>query len=121
MGDNEGMETTTITANHDIEVGAIFEYSWGYDQTNVDYFEVIARTAKTVKIRKIGKETVDGSEGFMSCKVRPVPGKFVSERVFTKRPYLSTWRAENEWMLNFDFGIGKRVTADTETRESWYA
>jgi hypothetical protein len=35
----------TITPHHaDIyEPGAILEYSWGYDQTNIDYFMVLKR------------------------------------------------------------------------------
>jgi hypothetical protein len=116
------METTTATpTTHDIVVGDIFEYSWGYDQTNVDYFEVVATTAKTVKIRKIGAHSVPGSEGFMSDKCVPVPGKFVSETILTKRPYLSTWRGENIWMLSFDFGCGERIAPTEATRRSWYA
>jgi hypothetical protein len=113
--------TTTVTANHDIVVGDIFEYSWGYDQTNVDYFEVVGVTPKTVKIRKIGAASVPDSEGFMSDKCVPVPGKFVRDEVLVKRPYLSTWRGENIWMLNFDFGCGERVKPGESTRRSWYA
>lgn len=36
-----------------IAIGDIFVCSWGYDQTNIDFYQVIKRTAKTVSVRKI--------------------------------------------------------------------
>lgn len=51
--------------------GAIFCYSWGYDQANVDYFQVIERCGLMVTVARIGQEVVRGSEGFMSERVRP--------------------------------------------------
>lgn len=38
-----------------IEVGDIYYTSWGYEQTNVDFVMVTARTPKTVKYVAIGK------------------------------------------------------------------
>lgn len=42
------METATVemTPHHaeQYEVGAILESSWGYDQTNIDFFVVVKRT-----------------------------------------------------------------------------
>ena len=42
------------TANHGVKVGDVFRSSWGYDQTNIDYYEVIAVTGKTATICEIG-------------------------------------------------------------------
>ena len=36
-----------------VEIGTIFVCSWGYDQTNVDFYQVVKRTAKMVTVRKI--------------------------------------------------------------------
>lgn len=41
------------------KVGDILESSWGYDQTNVDFYEVVGVTNKSVKIEKIGNTAVD--------------------------------------------------------------
>ena len=40
--------------NHGVVVGDVFKCEWGYDQTNIDYYEVIAVTGKTATICRIG-------------------------------------------------------------------
>ena len=60
------------------QVGDILISSWGYDQTNVDYYQVIERTAKMATIQKIGKEYLDS--GYPSEeKVMPVKDAFVGK------------------------------------------
>jgi hypothetical protein len=60
-------------------VGDVVSNSWGYDQTNVDFYQVVAVGKKSVKLRSIGCHTVPGSEGFMSCKVIPVKDNFLTK------------------------------------------
>lgn len=60
-----------------VKVGDIFYNSWGYDQTNIDWYQVVAvsPSGKTCKIREIEgkvKET-----GFMSGQTTPNKNKFV--------------------------------------------
>ena len=65
------MTNTTET----IQPGTIFISSWGYDQTNVDFFEVISATAKTVQLRPIAQDR--GPEtSFMSESVTPKAGQY---------------------------------------------
>ena len=54
----------------------IYRASWGYDQTNIDYYEVVSRTAKTVQLRPIAKRLVRAT-GDMSELVEPIPGKYI--------------------------------------------
>ena len=42
------------SANHGVKVGDVFRSSWGYDQTNIDYYQVIAVTGKTATLSQIG-------------------------------------------------------------------
>lgn len=50
------------------EVGTIFVDSWGYDQTNVDYYQIIERpSAHFAIVRQIGSTIVEGSQG-MDCR-----------------------------------------------------
>ena len=63
-----------------IQVGTILVNSWGYDQTNVDAYEVIAKPSpQTVVIREIALQTIEDSEGHMSDTVKPVAGAFIGE------------------------------------------
>jgi hypothetical protein len=60
-----------------VAIGDIFEWSWGYDQTNLDYFEVVARRGRMLTVRELAQKTVPGSEGFMSDRRLPLPGQFL--------------------------------------------
>ena len=60
------------------KVGDIFKAVWGYDQTNVDYYEITKVIGKaTAEIRKIG--CMSEETGFMSGNSAPTPGKYVGE------------------------------------------
>ena len=61
-----------------VTVGTIFSESWGWEQTNVNFYEVVSRTEKMVTIREIGQKTV---------KEEPVAdkGKFISDETCRKK------------------------------------
>ena len=66
------------------KVGEILYCSWGYDQTNVDWYEVLAVTKASIKIRKISGRVIESGQG--SDKVVPVPGSAdPAAKVLTKR------------------------------------
>ncbi len=57
---------------HDLKVGDIITNSWGYDQTNVDMYQIVKATANYVWLQPIASEMVP-SEGHapMAGHVRP--------------------------------------------------
>jgi hypothetical protein len=58
-----------------LEVGDVLKASWGYDQTNVDWYEVVRLIGKTkVGIRPIAAESVETSS--MVGKCVPCPGQY---------------------------------------------
>lgn len=65
-----------------VKVGDIFSYSWGYEQTNVNYFQVVALKGKTqVIIREIAYKTTK-TNGLDSYMVAPCKDKFLSKSHF---------------------------------------
>jgi len=48
----------TVTASP-VKVGDIFYASWGYDQTNVDYYVVVRTTKAKAELKPIGYEVVE--------------------------------------------------------------
>ena len=68
------MPTTKQTASvsHSLKVGNILVASWGYDQTNIDFFEVLAVLPKSVKLVMINKRSVD--DNGPTVRVIPIPG-----------------------------------------------
>lgn len=63
--------------------GDILYGSWGYDQTNVDFFEVVEVVGtQTVKIRELAQKTTE--TGWLTGNAVPVPGKYVGEPVLKR-------------------------------------
>lgn len=59
---------------HDFKVGDIFVTSWGYDQTNVNFYEVTEVRGKDLIVRAIASRTVDENKNI--THVVPAPGVF---------------------------------------------
>lgn len=59
---------------HDVKVGDIFYTNWGYEQTNVEFFEVTEVRGKHVIVRELAQDSE--TTGFMSGNCVPIPGKF---------------------------------------------
>ena len=65
-----------------VKVGDIFHYSWGYEQTNANYFQVVAlKGTKQVVIREIGYEITE-TTAIDSYKVRPCKNSFLQDSQF---------------------------------------
>lgn len=57
-----------------LSVGDILVCSWGYEQTNIDYYEVVKILPKSVVIQEIGQRTV--TTGYESGDCWPIPGSY---------------------------------------------
>lgn len=57
----------TTTIEHTVKVGDLFIESWGHDQTNIDVYEVVRVTAKSVALMK-------GASRMQDNRVLPVAG-----------------------------------------------
>ena len=60
-----------------LQVGDILQGSWGYDQTNQEFYQVVEKiSGKMVKVRELCQQYVEGSQGFMSENVLPIKDSF---------------------------------------------
>lgn len=98
------------------KVGDIVYNSWGFDQTNIDWYRVEKVSPKFVTIVEIKGKLKDGEEGFMCGHSIPVqPVEVISE---TMR---KSWRSENEtYYVNFKYG-GGGLWDGLPRYTSWYA
>lgn len=62
---------------HGIQVGDLFYSSWGYDQTNVDFYQATAVSGKAIVLREVENKVISHSSG--SEKVVAVPNKFIGD------------------------------------------
>lgn len=60
------------------KVGDVFRTSWGYEQTNVEFFEVTEVRGKHLILRQIAATTEQN--GPFSGRCRPLPGQFLKPR-----------------------------------------
>jgi hypothetical protein len=55
---------------HELKEGDILDSSWGYEQTNVDFYRVDKILGKKFfLVRKMKSQRIEGSEGFMCDRV----------------------------------------------------
>ena len=87
---------------HNIKVGDIFYHSWGYDQTNIDFYQVVSVTAKTISIRRIVAGEADYDDYQMTGHKVAIKDRFAGDKVLVKTPHLFA----GEWRLNFEYGSG---------------
>ena len=62
---------------HGLKVGDIFRCSWGYDQTNIDYYEVVALHGKAVDILEICCQSEETA--WLQGNSAPAPGHYVMD------------------------------------------
>lgn len=60
------------TQPHMFAVGDVIYNSWGYDQTNIDFYEIVKTSAHFVWLQSIARDLKE--TGFMSGEVTPCPG-----------------------------------------------
>lgn len=89
-------------ATEHFAIGDILDSSWGYDQTNVDFYEVIAVTRGMVTLVDIGQTIVAGSEGFMSERVMPDPtvtpeGNVTRHRATSTSIHIEDYAYASKW------------------------
>jgi len=71
---------------HDyVKIGDVFHSSWGYDQTNTEFFKVveISKTRKTCKVVQVASEEIgDKKENNrqMACSIIPDPNTVIDPR-----------------------------------------
>lgn len=82
-------------------VGEIFMSTWGYEQTNRDFYEITRVGEKAVWLRELRQERDGGWEG---GNTKPVPGSYCSEE-FMKVPQFKEWCKDNNgFILSFPHG-----------------
>lgn len=67
------------SADHFFKIGDIVVNSWGYEQTNIEYYQVTKITKRQITVERIAGEMVENSmySHGMACEVRPVKDAFL--------------------------------------------
>ena len=95
---------------HNIKPGDIFYNTWGWEQTNIDFYQVVSTTTNTVKIRRIN-QTREYKASSMSGNTAAIPNDYISEEVLLKKPFFG----DGGWRLRFEHGAGCKWDGDELT------
>lgn len=92
-----------------VRVGQLYSYSWGYDQTNVEFYQVIERVGKQFKMCQIARRYVDSTGlSSMASYVSPVRDHFIGEPILKSS-------------LSMKFGCLSETKDEEQHYCSWYA
>jgi len=108
--------------NHNFKEGMILYNSWGYDQTNIDFYQIVKIKEKSVILREIASSTVAGSEGFMSASVKPVKDYFVGEPILKRINISVNYNGSISYHIAAKHGcFCEYANAESGVYSSWYA
>ena len=105
-----------------VKVGDIFYSSWGYDQTNIAFYQVVRITpsGKSAEIKRIASSTTEDS--FMSGLSTAIPDAFLNEGPGkVKRIQYSTWSRVGEAYFRITSYESAHPWDGKPKRSSWYA
>lgn len=103
-----------------VHVGDLFYGSWGYEQTNVDFFQVVALKGKhTAVLREIGRDYIGGYA--MQGNVRPCRDAFISDETYTVRTKMCDYYNPPQLRLNHPTASGHSLERIDDDREFGYS
>jgi len=81
--EKEKRKQERLSFKNPAKVGDILVESWGYDQTNIDYYQVVKVSKKSVQIRAINSQYLE-SDHFTQDRVKPAKNSFKDKKPLTK-------------------------------------
>lgn len=82
--DKKAAKLAKKNAVHPYKVGDILTGSWGYDQTNVDTYQITKVKGKAIWMKEIAQEITEHT-GPMACYVKPVKDAFIEGKKEIKK------------------------------------
>lgn len=108
---------------HEFEVGQILYDSWGWEQTNIDFYQVIEVKQKSIVIRQIASKYAEnnGRSGLssMAAYVQPVENGFVGHPVVKKVNVMLDGNSHSHYIKSKHGWISKYENRPIYS--SWYA
>lgn len=77
----ESLSVSTVT----VKIGDIFHTCWGYEQTNIEFYQVVSlHGKKTVGLCKIAGQIVEHTS-WCSADVKPIKDAFMNDIIYKRR------------------------------------
>jgi hypothetical protein len=115
--EKENKKTYRQEMKNPFKIGDILYDSWGYEQTNIDFYQVTNISDKSVWIREISSEMVPGTQGHDSSNVRPLKDHFIGEEI--RKPLIVTSYSKTPYISSKHGSISLYTSGDDGVYSSW--
>lgn len=110
--------------SHPYTEGMIIYNSWGFEQTNIDFYKIVKVKNKTLTLRKISSRPADKqpSKNMVMCAM-VVPVDNLEGKEFTKRVQIHIWSDNTvHHTIPCKYGVMRIYNeGDVGVYQSWYA
>ena len=100
------------------KVGDMLYDSWGYEQTNINFYQVVEVGEKSVTIQEIGQRFVSGEPGWAE-HVAPVKDAFIGEPI-KKLIQVSVYNDKANYYINSKFRGSLSPVTERHMKEGIY-
>lgn len=99
-----------------VKEGDVFRSSWGYEQTNIDYYQVVAIKGKrTLILREIAGVITEQNRGDSGRRL-PVVDEFINDELISRQVNINQWSATSE--INVSVKIDNVSTASLKHKQA---
>ena len=119
---NAKLLTAEMKASDHFKMGDIVINTWGFDQTNVEFYQVIEVLNKKIRVREVYQLTEKGSEYShgMACNVSADKDNFIEK----EKPFLLSLKMDEKgecWICNPESFYYFHKWSGRPNYKSWYA
>lgn len=111
--------------NHPFKIGQVLYNSWGYEQTNIDFYQVVEVKKKSIKIQRICRkysENQPAGYSNMSAFVIPAKNAFAGEPILKKIQASVSFNGSHSYYIKSEHGVfNEYVNGENGVYCSWYA
>lgn len=111
-----------LKASDHFHIGEIIVNSWGYEQTNVEFYQVVEVLNKKIRVRELQQERIKGGEhSSMSCEVLPIKDEFCGDDLLLLSLKINPWGNNDVAICNPQNYYFFRKWDGSSEYCSWYA
>lgn len=79
------------------QIGDILYHTFGYDETHVEFYQIVEVLPASVRVRKIGQKVADNTQSTWCSEYRlPVVDNFLGEPELKRNPLSGLWKWDDQ-------------------------
>jgi hypothetical protein len=117
---NEGGSIVVEPEKREVKVGDIFYTSWGYDQTNVEFYKVVRATKASVWVQQTGQTREDATYGNGDYWTTKSTGEIKGRAVYNRETGEYDTKFPPITQHRIQYGYGKPAIRINSVVNGWF-